>query len=248
MKPESTALSATIAGLILFGLVGSATGVQTAAYRFDDVYSKVTLDSGEKSTKAETGMEAHGGDVVRTGWRGRATVAADEVASRFEIYPSSRVKLASDKPGVIVMLERGRLKAMFDAITGNDERIVETPGALLAVRGTRYGVEVDSSGDTLLSVFEGMVEVRPFDPSMEALLVRPGEVGRFGPKQAPRMVMRGVDEKTWTDRGGSRSLPGMKDSQGSHRPDDAQMPGRDGGDMTGKGSQPSSGGGSRKPH
>lgn len=248
MKRRSTTLVATVAGLALFGLVGGATDLRTAVYRFDDVYSKVLVDSGKDSTRVETGREAHGGDVVRTGWRGRATLSVDAVASRFEIYPSSRVKLASDKPGVIVLLERGRLKAMFDAIAGNDERIVETPGALLAVRGTRYGIEVDPSGDTLLSVFEGMVEVRPFDPSMGPLLVRPGEVGRFGPRQAPRMVMRGVDETTWTKRGGSRSLPGMKDSPHGSRPDDAQMPGRHGGDSMGKGSQPSSGSGSKKPH
>lgn len=195
-------------------------------------------------------MEAHGGDLVRTGWRGRATVSVDAVASRFEIYSGSRVKLASDKPGVIVLLERGRLKAMFDAITGNDERIVETPGALLAVRGTRYGVEVDRSGETIVSVFEGLVEVRPFDPAVQPLLVRPGEVGRFGPREAPRTVMRGMTEKAWTDHGGSRSMPGMDDGRGAKRPGDTPTPGSDSGGMKGesKGPQPSSGSGSRKPH
>ncbi len=247
MKHRSAALQATVAGVLLFGLIGGATGVEPALYRFDEVHSKVILDAGKQSTRVDEGMVTQGGGIVRTGWLGRATLSVEDVASRFEIYPSSRVKLAPDKPGVIVLLQRGRLKAMFAAFTGNDERIVETPGALLAVRGTRYGVEVDSSGDTLLSVFEGMVEVRPFDPSMKPLLVHPGEVGHFGPKQEPRMVMRGLDEKTWTDRGGSRSLPGMKAAR-TNRPDDAPTPGRDG-ELSGnsKGQQGSSGG-SRKPH
>lgn len=245
MKRRNGILYPLGAGLLVLGLVVGAAEFQPAAYRFDEVRSKVIVDSGPGSSQAEVGALARGGDVVRTGWRGQATVAVDSVASRFEIYPGSRVTLASDRPGVIVMLERGRLKAMFDAVTGNDERIVETPGALLAVRGTRYGVEVDASGDTVLSVFEGLVEVKPFDPAMEPLLVRPGEVGRFGPKEAPRTVMRGVTEKAWADHGGSRSMPGMQGSEPG-RSGDQPMQGRDPGGMTG--STQGSSGGTRKPH
>jgi len=240
------------AGTVLVGLVAvaGAAGMQRGEYRFDDVRSKVIVDTEGRSLQVERGAIAHGGDLVRTGWRGRANVSVDAVASRFEIFPGTRVRLASEKPGVIVLLERGRLKAMFDAVTGNDERIVETPGALLAVRGTRYGVEVDGSGDTIVSVFEGMVEVRPFDPGMAPLLVRPGEVGRYGPKQEPRKVMDGMTERNWNDRGGARSMPEMNDGRDPGMQGDSMRPDRDPGGMPGgsKGSQPTSGGGSKKPH
>lgn len=245
MKREAKWLRLMMAVLLGVGSMAGATAEAPVAYRFDEVRSKVVVDSGGTSAQAEPGAPARGGDVVRTGWRGQATVSVDAYASRFEIYPGSRVKLASERPGVIVLLERGRIKAMFDAFAGKDERIVETPGALLAVRGTRYGVEVDASGDTVVSVFEGLVEVRPFDPSMKPLLVRPGEVGRFGPKEAPRSEMRGMTEKGWTEHGGTQSMPGMRDGQASGRAGETPMSGRDSGG--GPGSQ-SSGSGGKKPH
>jgi len=250
MRDRSTIGIVAAGGLLGLALIAGAATVQRGEYRFDEVHSKVLVDADGQSEQVEAGALAHGGDVVRTGWRGRATVSADAVASRFEIFPGTRVRLASDKPGVIVLLERGRLKAMFDAVIGNDERIVETPGALLAVRGTRYGVEVDGSGDTIVSVFEGAVEVRPFDSGMAPLLVRPGEVSRFGPKQEPHKVMEGMTERTWNDRGGVRSMPEMKDGRDKGVQGDSARPDRDPSGMMGgtRGSQPTSGGGSKKPH
>lgn len=235
---------AVVAVLLAAGMIGGAETRTAVEYRFGEVKGKVILDSASASRQVEDGAVARGGDLVRTGWRGQATVSAESVGSRFEIFSGSRVRLASDKPGVIVLLERGRLKAMFDAVTGDDERIVETPGALLAVRGTRFGVEVDADGEAAVSVFEGLVEVRPFDDSLQPLFVRPGEVGRFGPKAGPRRVMEGMSEKAWGEHGGSRAMPGDPGSP------ESKGQGRDPGGMQQGGSTRSqpSGGGTRKPH
>ena len=230
MKRLITTILATLA---LASLTGATTD-DPLEYEFNEVRSKVTIDTANGSSRIENGAIAHAGDEVRTGWRGRATVAVEARASRFEIYPRSRVRLASEQPGVIVLLERGRLKAMFDAITGNDERIVETPGAILAVRGTRYGVEVDASGNAAISVFEGMVEVRPRDSSLQTMLVRPGEVVGYGLHMEPKMMGNGMTERMWTDHGGTRSMSGG--------PDRGSM-------MSGsKGSGHGSNSGTRKPH
>jgi hypothetical protein len=237
-----------VAAVVLaVALIGVAETRPSIAYRLDEVRGKVILESDHGSLQVKDVADAKGGDVVRTGWRGRAMVSADAVASRFEVFSGSHVRLASERPGVIVVLERGRLKAMFDAVTGNDERIVETPGALLAVRGTRYGVEVGADGEAVVSVFEGMVEVRPLDPALQPMLVRPGEAWRFGPRAAPRMVREGMTEKTWNDHGGSRAMPGEMGSPGSKEP--GQMPdGRSPG-MTGDNTRPQpSSGGTKKPH
>jgi hypothetical protein len=233
-----------VAAVLAAGLIGGAETRPAIEYRFDEVKGKVILDSANDSRQVKDGADARGGDLVRTGWRGQATVSAASVGSRFEIFSGSRMRLASETPGVIVVLERGRLKAMFDAVTGNDERIVETPGALLAVRGTRFGVEVDADGEAAVSVFEGLVEVRPHDPSLQPLFVRPGQVGRFGPRNGPRMVKEGISEKTWGEHGGSRAMPGDPGSP------EARGQGREPGgapDGSTRG-QPSSSGGTRKPH
>lgn len=173
------------------------------SYRFEDVTGKVLLDHNERAAKVRPGDLGRGGDIVRTGWLGRATVSVDRAASQFEIYPGSRVVLASDHPGVLVKLENGKLKALFDALTGNDERLVETPGALLAVRGTRYGLEVDKTGRSRLMVFEGAVEVRPFDPAVQPALVRAREMCeiRRGEQIRRQPIPAHMNENSWERRG-----------------------------------------------
>jgi hypothetical protein len=215
--------------------LGGAAANDSLQYRFDDVSGKVTVEAADGSFRAEDDSVARAGDTVRTGWRGRAIVSVHERASRFEIYPRTRVKLTPDRPGVILLLEKGRLKAMFDAITGEDERIVETPGATLAVRGTRYGVEVDSQGNASLCVFEGVVEVIPHDTTMQSTLVHPGDVVGFGPHHAPKMIGRGMTERMWTEHGGTRSMSGESGGR-------TMMDGAD------QGTHGAGSGGARKPH
>jgi len=94
------------------------------------------------------------------------------------------VQLAGGTAGVILSVERGRLHAMFDKITGSEPRVVQTPGALLAVRGTQYTVDVDKAGQTTLDVFAGTVEVRS-QLRHEPVLVHAGEESVFSRHDAP---------------------------------------------------------------
>src|SRR5437763_1245278 len=73
---------------------------------------------------------------------------------------------------------------MFDKITGSEPRVVKTPGALLAVRGTAFDVDVDTAGHTTVDVFEGVVEVRS-DLLRQPMLVHPGEETTFGRREPP---------------------------------------------------------------
>ncbi len=187
-----------------------AGGGAPPAYRFAAVKSTVIVTHAAVERRAAAGDTAHAGDQVRTGWFGRATIEAPVHAARFEILPGTRVLLGGPDPGVILLVQRGRLKAFFDALSGRDERIVATPGALLGVRGTRYAVEVRADGSATLAVFEGGVEVRPSDPAFPTTLVATGELCRFGPREAPqrRPLPPGVTEERW--RGGidARSTAG----------------------------------------
>ena len=119
-----------------------------------------------------------------TGWFSYALIASDRHKAKFEIFSSTDVHLASGTPGVILSLDRGRLRAVFDKITGNEPRVVETPGALLAVRGTQYDVEVDAAGRTTLDVWEGTVELRSAQLK-EPILVHAGEESAFGRHDVP---------------------------------------------------------------
>ncbi len=189
-------------------------GQEPLDYRFERVRSKVTVATSTAETRASAGSIARGGDRVRTGWFGYALLGAPRVGARFEVFAGSDVRLASETPGILLSLERGRLKAIFDKITGEEPRMVQTPGALLAVRGTRYGIEVSRDGAASLVVFEGSVEVRsPLRP--EPFLVRAGETCHFSATLRPEAMPmpRSMTEEMW-QRHGAGMGGGMMPSDG----------------------------------
>jgi hypothetical protein len=110
----------------------------------------------------QAGDHAKSGDSLRTGSRSSADLEVADRAARFHIGTKTSFRLAHDRPGVLIDVERGSLRAVFGKLPEGDdrERLVTTPSAVLAVRGTEYGVEVEKDGDTSIVVFEGTVEVR----------------------------------------------------------------------------------------
>ena len=242
MKRTSALLGALLAATGL-GL-GQAPSEERLVYRFEEVKSKVVRSPGgdeARDVRVAAGDGANAGDVVRTGFFGRTILAVPERTARFEVFSSSRVQLAGGEPGVLLVLEKGRLKAAFDAFTGASEaRRVAAPGAILAVRGTRYGLEVTSGGEVVLAVFEGTVELFP-EGGAPSLRVERDEYCVFGPKTPPRkeqMGRAGMSEKSWGSRGSGMAdgRPGRQDA-GSQSPSAPGMQGR-----------PSSSGGGRGGH
>src|SRR6185369_2449143 len=127
--------------LLIVSAAGAATAQEPAIdYRFDEVKRKVTVTSAKQERRVDKGQHAQSGDKVETGWFSYALISAERYRAKFEIFSSSDVRLTEGTPGVILSLERGRLHAIFDKITGTEPRVVKTPGALLAVRGTQYTV------------------------------------------------------------------------------------------------------------
>jgi hypothetical protein len=176
------------AAALFASLVASAAFAQTATvdYRFDTVRRTVTLTENGADAPAKSGMNARSGDVVHTGWFAYALISSSGQRAKFEIFSNTDVTLTDGSAGVILTVNRGRIRAAFDKITGSEPRVVKTPGALLAVRGTQFDVQVDAAGNTTVDVFEGLVEVqshlRP-----EPFFVRPGEETRFGPQRMPQV-------------------------------------------------------------
>ena len=194
-----------LAPLALTLLQAPGPGPETLSYRFDEVKRSVYRwpggDKG-KEAKAAKGDAARSGDVVRTGWLGQTVISVPERNSRFEVFANTQVQLAGGEPGVLVVLSQGRLKAIFQALVEGSgvERRVAVPGALLAVRGTRYGVEVNRKGVSTLAVFEGVVEVLCTTPGREPVRVKAGEWSTFGPASQPKvepMRAHGFGEQSW---------------------------------------------------
>lgn len=192
----------TLISIAILTALFSQAAQQGIEYRFEQVRSKVVVVSPVQTFRAAAGAVAFGGDRVRTGWLGHAIVGVPQKAARFEIFGSSEVALSPESGGVILSIDRGRLSAVFDALAGDEPRAIRTPGALLAVRGTRYGVEVHRDQRAVLVVFEGAVEIiSPLSP--EPMIVRAGQISEFGPRQVPqtRQAHPGMTEGSWHGRG-----------------------------------------------
>lgn len=195
-----------LAPLLFTLLQAPAPSSVALTYRFDEVKRSVLRQPGgdqAKEVKVAKGDSALPGDRLSTGWWAQTTISVPERASRFEVYANTQVKLASVEPGVLLIVKKGRIKAFFQSLVEDNrqERQVAVPGALLAVRGTRYGVEVDKNGKSTLVVFEGVVEVLHKTPHTESIRVKAGEWATFGPNTLPQiqpMSMRGFQERSWS--------------------------------------------------
>jgi len=213
---------------MLTAAAATTTTPSPVGYRFDDVRRNVTLKTSNQESPAAKGLRAQSGDRVHTGWFSYALIAAELQRAKFEIFSSTDVQLAGGTPGVILSVERGRIHAMFDKITGSEPRIVQTPGALLAVRGTQYNVEVDAAGKTIVDVFEGTVEIRS-PLRQEPFLVHAGETSIFSRREPPPdHPMRTPDDRR-------QDAPGRRDGA---PPDPHGAPGAHPGDPGSHGAPP----------
>ena len=234
---------AVVIGLSVLSGAPSSPAPLSLTYDVVAVKSKLFLVTSDGEDRLQAGASAASGDFLRTGWRGRAELAVPERAARFHLGPSTRFRLAHDRPGVLLEIEKGRLRAIFgsekDEVGSFGDRLVTTPSAVLAVRGTEYGVEVGKNGETSVVVFEGVVEVKDIDGLGEPVMVRHGESCRVrmgASPSAPRQ--HGLSAGDW-ERGRGVESP-MKGLQ-SQTP---MMAGERG--MSGSPGASSSGGGSKR--
>ena len=100
-------------------------------------------------------------------------------------------KLDSDRRG---HLEQGRLTATLQdtpSATADPRFSVTTPTAIIHDRGTSFGVAVDATGETEVSVFSGLVDLlphlatEPSGPPPRPLRLVAGEAARVASRQPP---------------------------------------------------------------
>jgi len=111
---------------------------------------------------------------------------ADE--SEILIQPHTRLVLHTPQPGSWDALQIlvGRLRAYIRKRTGGAAPFqMGTPSAVIAVRGTRFDVEVNGTGVSEVDVFEGLVEVGSATLPGVSVLVSPGMSTRVGIGSAP---------------------------------------------------------------
>ena len=177
----------------------------------------------EPEERLQVGSVVEAGSLLRTGWRSSATIASPQAASTFLIGTRTRFRTASGQPGVLLELDKGRARAIFDAISEgpSPERIVTTPSAMLAVRGTEYGVAVSRAGNTSVVVFSGVVAVTDRAGTAPAVMVSAGQYCDIAKGKLPGAVQRhGLGRSDW-DHG---KMPHSASGQGAGSPSHGPRP------------------------
>ncbi len=212
--------TAILTVLIAISVPAAATdeGAETITYDVVQVEGKLFLGAEPEEQRLSIGDQAVSGDRLRTGSSSAATIGVPSHTTVFRLQAKTSCTLAHDRPGVLLHLERGRLRALFGNHTGTDPRLVTTPSAVLAVRGTEYGLRVKKNGDTEIVVFKGAVDV--IDPLGEnpPIRVEAGQQSRIKtgrPAQAPTSHRLTSDD--W-DRGRSAPPQGGRGGPNSGSP------------------------------
>jgi uncharacterized membrane protein YgcG len=244
MIPAMTVRRLMLVTVVIGAAALAAEEAQPPSYQLTVVERKLFRDSPAPETQLDSGASVTAGDLLRTGARSSAEILCPEAAARFRIAAKTRARLASEAPGVLLELEEGRLHALFEKLgDGPAERLVTTPSAVLAVRGTEYGVEVDGKGDTTVTVFEGEVEVVDVGRLGESVRVGAGRYTRVRhgqPAQPP--TQHEMTRRDW-DRGGRPDQPPPATGPGFGGSGEGGPPGDAGAGSIGGGAQ--SGGGAR---
>lgn len=212
---RTAVLVALVVGLIL-PLASSSDLVQPLEYRVVDVQGRLMKVAPPPESRAERDTELPAGTVVKTGWFSSARLDCTGRGAHFKLGPSTRARLAQGAPGLLLEVEKGRLRAWFDHLSEDQpqERIVTTPSAVLAVRGTEYGVTVSRSGDTVVTVFSGVVEVTSLAGTSPPVRVGPGQFCRVVRGGIPGAPMPHTMSPGGFDRGATPEHPGSMGESG----------------------------------
>ncbi len=210
-----------LTAVLVLTLVGAAPATEAPTkleYDVTAIKRKLILAAAEGERELAVGDRRFSGDALRTGSRSSADLEVPERAAAFHIGAKTEFRLAHGQPGVLLEIDRGSVRAIFGPLmTGSEEeRLVTTPSAVLAVRGTEYGLEVEKDGDTSLTVFEGEVELRALDEHRTVVRVPAGQATRIRMGRQPsKPWAHGMSSRDWDSgrRIGNPSAGGQQQQQ-----------------------------------
>lgn len=167
--------SALVFGATVFAALPSSEK-PGLTYEVSALRGKLMREEPVPTERLGLGNTVPAGAVLRTGWWASAELTCSTKGAHFRLEPSTRVRLTDNVPGVLLDLEKGNVRAWFDPLVGESpsERLVTTPSAVLAVKGTEYGVSVSDDGDTTIIVFSGVVEVLDLNRNQGRVMLQAG--------------------------------------------------------------------------
>jgi hypothetical protein len=145
---------------------------------------------GTNMSRPMRGQVLPSGTVLDTG-DGRLVLVLRTDESEIIVQPHTRLVVKEPAPGNWDAIEilLGRVRAYIRKRTGGAPPFqMGTPSAVIAVRGTRFDVEVNGRGVSEVDVFDGLVEVASSTIPGSSVLVSPGfstRVGMGTPPETP---------------------------------------------------------------
>lgn len=157
------------------------------------------------------------------------TPKKDEIRLTGETYMKLEALTTSKKGESVVELQlfKGLNRNKVHKLNGDEAFLVRTPVAVVGVRGTDFECFVDQSGDTQVSVLEGLVEIQDIDETSEPINVPNGKSASV--KSDGQIQVKSVQniEKQMQENQKNPSkvrVDGPRTEGGPERPDGPQLP------------------------
>jgi hypothetical protein len=220
-------------------LLAAALGVLCLPARAQNLYSATVLEQngmvsleldGRQLKPLFTGDEISPNHVIVTGVDGYARFRVAD-GSTFEVFPNARVVFRQRAGNWRELLNvfLGRVKVWIQHAPGQpNPNDVSTPTAVISVRGTVFDVTVeDDDGTTLVTVDEGVVNVRNLTAPGDPVTLSQGELVRVYRNQplrakadtggAVHKMLNAARDALWQvmiDRNGRTTVPGTVPGSG----------------------------------
>ena len=157
------------------------------------------------------------------------TPKKDEIRLTGETYMKLEALTTSKKGESVVELQlfKGLNRNKVHKLSGDEAFLVRTPVAVVGVRGTDFECFVDQSGDTQVSVLEGLVEIQDIEQSAEPVNVSNGKSASV--KSDGQIQVKSVEniEKQMQENQKNPTkirIEGPRTEDGPERPDGPQLP------------------------
>jgi hypothetical protein len=157
--------------------VPSYAQVAAGAAVVTNAAGRVSIERSGELWAVSTGQPINVGQVMITGTDGFAELSLPD-GSHLEVFPNSRFAYRANQFSLrdAIDLYLGKIRFHIQKVTKDDPSIrVNSPTAVISVRGTVFDVEVDSTETTRVSVDEGAVAVRHRLMPGQEVLLHPGE-------------------------------------------------------------------------
>jgi hypothetical protein len=206
-----------------------------------DLKGEVMLQSSQgASLSAQRGQVLPAESTIETG-KGSLLLSLQD-GSQVLIKPHSRAVLKAPErsQGNFLQLFLGNIMAKVQARFGSNPSFrMGTPTAVITVRGTQFSVEVTNKNNTIVQVYDGLVEVVGLAAPNHPIMIRPGfytQVENDRAPQSPREMQdnQGEGESPFqrnqgTGDAGERKVPQGTNpaQQGEHRQQQSKPEGPD---------------------